>query len=272
MNAAFLEVPGMWLDPLLYRKRWAHAFPVAVALTWALCPLSPAVFSNLLGDLYFWLNCPKVQKLLWQQERNVWPHASPFPYTVKLQLCMYALRNTRQHSTILKGYRWLGRTTTTANTSIFQDVTQSHQSHSGQSRAPPNLPSSPVLTTTHLCTLCSEKHVGFFPHRCWKIEAVAVSSKHSNMLRLKVPRESNKSAHLLSAPSHSTATNATHTRPWVAIIQLRPVQRRCQTGEQQAAPSAKQMKGELSGDPAKYWNVAVTLKALFQRNNVPTLK
>lgn len=42
---------------------------------------------------------------------------------------------------------------------------------------------------------------------------------------------------LLSAPSHSTATNATHTRPWVAIIQLRPVQHRCQTGEQQAAPS-----------------------------------
>lgn len=150
MNAAFLEVPSMWLDPLPYNKGWAQFFLVVIAWAQSLCPLSPAVFSSLAGDLNFWWNCPKVQKLLWQQELLITIY-EPLCLTHLSWKCVCIsygiLANTVLPQRATGG---LGKPQRLQITSTLRDAALSHETHSGQSwdpRAP-----QPSCVTTHLCS------------------------------------------------------------------------------------------------------------------------
>lgn len=95
------------------------------------------------------------------------------------------------------------------------------------------------------------------------MKAVAFSSKCSNTFEPKVPRDVHVSSLLLSAESHSTATGGCHPAETGYSADTK------QKVSKKEAPSVKHMKGELTWVQAKYWNVAVNLKTLFQRNKAP---
>ena len=77
--------------------------------------------------------------------------------------------------------------------------------------------SSPPLTSL----ICALRNILAF-HLLKNMEAVAFSSKYSNMFGPRVPRGGNVSS-LLSAQSHSTAMGSVCARSWVAVTQKRLV-------------------------------------------------
>lgn len=97
-----------------------------------------------------------------------------------------------------------------------------------------------------------------------------LSSKYSNTFRPKVFRGQHELlSPLSSAPQHD---HGSHT---CQVLGDRHLDEPCSSADakqkvsSKEAPSVKHMKGELTGVQAKYWNIAVKLKTLFQRNKDP---